>query len=85
MARVDKLVQKIKDNPKNIRFREIQRVLLNAGFKMRQSKRGTSHYVFRHPDLELNVVIVTHGRNDIVPDYQIRDALEALERLEEGN
>ncbi len=49
---------------------------------MRQSRRGTSHYVFYHDTLDRVVVLVTHGRNDILPIYQVRKAMVALDALE---
>jgi predicted RNA binding protein YcfA (HicA-like mRNA interferase family) len=48
---------------------------------MRQQKRGGSHYVFKHPKLEMFVVLVTHGKNDVLPEYQVLKAMRALERL----
>jgi predicted RNA binding protein YcfA (HicA-like mRNA interferase family) len=52
--------------------------LRDAGFEVRQSKRGTSHYVFYHDAIDTVVVLVTHGKNDILPTYQVRKALTAL-------
>ncbi len=51
---------------------------------MRQSRRGTSHYVFYHDALDRVVVLVTHGQNDILPRYQVRKALTALDVLGYG-
>jgi len=66
---------------RNIRFREMADILIKAGFAMRQQKRGGSHDVFKHPKLEMFVVLVTHGKNDVLPEYQVLKAMRALERL----
>lgn len=43
---MDKLLNKIKNNPKNVRFRDLEKLLLNNGYTKRQPKGGSSHYVF---------------------------------------
>jgi len=48
---------------------------------MRRSKRGTSHRVFIHNALDQVVVLVSHGQNDILPKYQVRKALAALDQV----
>lgn len=68
---------------KNVRFQEAQRILKRLGFVERRSKKGTSHRVFSHPRLVTNVTLVSHGRNDILPVYQVNDIIRALEELGE--
>jgi hypothetical protein len=41
-----KLLQKLKNNPKNIRFEEIDNLLVNIGFTRRQPSKGSSHYTY---------------------------------------
>jgi len=84
MTRRQKRLAKIKANPKQVRFNDLVSVLQDAGFEMRQSRRGTSHYVFYHDALDRVVVLVTHGKNDILSDYQVRKALVALDVLGYG-
>ena len=55
--------------------------MLSLGFMVRQQKRGGSHYVFKHPSVATIVVLVTHGKNDILPEYQVQKALRAMEKL----
>lgn len=78
MTKKQKRFAKIQANPKQVRFKDLASVLRDAGFEMRQSKRGTSHYVFYHDTIDTVVVLVTHGKNDILPTYQVRKALTAL-------
>ena len=59
----------------------MQKALLDIGFQMRQQKRGGSHFVFKHPKLDVLVVLVSHGKNDVLPEYQVAKALKAIEKL----
>jgi predicted RNA binding protein YcfA (HicA-like mRNA interferase family) len=83
MTRRQKRLAKIKANPRQVRFNDLASILQDAGFGTRQSKRGTSHYVFYHDTLDRVVVLVTHGKNDILPEYQVRKALTALDIVNE--
>jgi len=40
----EKLLQSIRNNPKSVRFEELDKVLRNTGFERKQSGKGTSHY-----------------------------------------
>ncbi|NJN93515.1 MAG: hypothetical protein HC875_05175 [Anaerolineales bacterium] len=44
MSKQDKLIQKLRQNPRNIRFEEIDTLLCGLGFEKRQ--RGTSHTTY---------------------------------------
>ena len=48
---------------------------------VRQQKRGGSHYVFKHPTLAMFIVLVTNGKNDVLPEYQTMKAIRALQEL----
>jgi len=79
MTRKDKLLQRVKDNPRNASFADVRQLLLDAGCSERQPKSGSSHYIYYHAALEQIVVLVRgHGS---LPEYQVRDALRALHVL----
>ena len=84
MTKLQKRLAKIKANPGQVRFNDMASVLQDAGFEMRQSRRGGSHNVFYHDALDRVVVLVTHGKNDIIPRYQVRKAVTALDILGYG-
>lgn len=44
MSKKDKALDRLRGNPKNVRFEEIDTILLRLGFEKRQ--RGTSHAVY---------------------------------------
>ena len=52
MSKIDKLSQRMKNNPKNVRFEDIASLLNGLGFKIRS--RG-SHYTFRK---DRNIIMV---------------------------
>ena len=81
VTREQKPLSRIRANPKQVRFRQLVRILEDAGFEMRRSRRGTSHHVFIHDALDQVVVLVSHGQNDFLPEYQVRRALAALDKL----
>lgn len=46
MSQLEKLLQRIINNPKTVRFDELDKILTKDGFTRRQSGKGTSHYVY---------------------------------------
>lgn len=79
MARKDKLLLKIQNNPRGARFADVRRLLLDAGFSERQPRGGSSHVIFFHIALE-QIVVLTMARGAL-PEYQVKDALKALTEL----
>lgn len=77
----EKELARVRANPRQVRFRRLARILEQAGFDVRRSKRGTSHFIFAHDALDQVVVLVSHGQNDLLPEYQVKKALLALDRL----
>ena len=49
MSKKDKLIEAIKNNPKNIRFEKLRKILENIGYKANKKSSG-SHYVFTKED-----------------------------------
>jgi predicted RNA binding protein YcfA (HicA-like mRNA interferase family) len=79
----DDLIKGLESRKRGIRFRELKEVLLEWGYDMRQQKRGGSHYVFKHPEADTLIVLVSHGKNDMLPEYQVMKAIRAIEELRE--
>lgn len=46
-----KIVGEILQNPKNVSFDDLRRLLEGLGFESRQPKGGSSHYIFRKSGL----------------------------------
>ncbi len=83
MTKKDKRIQRLFQNPRQIRFAELDAVLEEYGYERRQSGKGSSHYVYSHPDVDILVVVVSHGKNDILPEYQVKKAIKSLRKLME--
>lgn len=46
MSKLEKLLEKIKNNPKQVRFEELDKLLIRSGFERRQPRGGSSHYTY---------------------------------------
>lgn len=83
MARLQKLLKSIRNNPYQVRFEDIDKVMRQSGFEERHSG---SHYVYSHPKITGVVTIVRpHGKGGtqcVAPIY-IKKALTILEDLKE--
>jgi predicted RNA binding protein YcfA (HicA-like mRNA interferase family) len=82
MTKKAKLLERIRNNPKDVKFNEVQQLLEYVGFSERQPKGGSSHYIYYHEMLD-RIVTLTKGTKRL-PEYQVKDALRAMQRLE-GN
>ena len=46
MSRLKKLLEKIKNNPRQVKFMELDKILERFGFSKRQPGGGSSHYIY---------------------------------------
>ena len=76
MSQWEKLLEKIRNNPKSVTFDKIQKVLLKCGFKCRQPSGGSSHYTF-YNDKGKRLTIPKHS--PYVKECYIKLAMEILE------
>ncbi len=79
MTKLDKLYIKIVNNPKDISFEELDKVLKRYGFICRQPSGGSSHYTYIHKHLP---DILTIPRNKPIKAVYVKKALLAIEKLE---
>ncbi|NHZ72266.1 MAG: addiction module toxin, HicA family [Aquificales bacterium] len=75
MSKKEKLLAKLRRNPKNIRPEELEHVLVRLGFKKRQG-RG-SHMVYKRGEYRLTV---PYKKPFLKPIY-IKLALEIIDEL----
>jgi predicted RNA binding protein YcfA (HicA-like mRNA interferase family) len=84
MARKEKLLNRIRNNPKQVRFEDIDKIMRQYGF---EERHDASHYVYSHPQVVGVVTIVRpHGKGGtqfVAPIY-IKRALEAMDEIEES-
>ena len=47
MSKLEKLLQRIKNNPKTVRFEELDKILRREEYECSQPRGGSSHYTYR--------------------------------------
>ena len=67
MAKKSKLLERIRNNPKDAKFSEVRKLLINSGFSERQPKGGSSHYVYYHESLDRIVTLTKSDKQ--LPEY----------------
>ncbi|QFS52919.1 toxin HicA [Nostoc sphaeroides] len=80
MAQIEDLLAQIKNNPKNVRFADLMKVCNHYFGEPRQ--QGTSHCIYKTPwagDPRVNI----QEKNGKAKVYQVRQVLDAIEKLEE--
>ncbi len=79
MGKKDKLIKRLKQNPKDFTFDEMQNVLESLGFEMsNKGKTSGSRIKF----LRNNIAVILHKphpRKELL-EYQIKQILEILEK-----
>lgn len=80
MASVEKILAAMRSNPTNVRFADAKKVCEHYFGKPRQ--RGSSHCVFKMPWLGDPRVNIQEGKGGKAKVYQVRQILQAIERLE---
>lgn len=81
MPNIDKLLEKIKNNPRNVQFSDLAKVCNHYFGSPRQ--RG-SHLIYKTPwsgDPRVNI----QDKNGMAKPYQVRIVLEAIIKIEEMN
>lgn len=77
MSRREKLLAKVRNNPKAVRFEDLDRLLTFYGFERRQPRGGSSHFVyFRRP-----YVFTVAKHKPHIHSRTVKDALAILEEI----
>ena len=79
MSQDEKLLQRIRNNPKTVSFDELDKVLRWYGFECRQPKSGSSHYVYI---LGRHRVAVPYKRPHVKQVY-VKEVLDILDQIDE--
>jgi hypothetical protein len=74
MTKREKRVKKIFQNPKAVPFKELDRVLKDFGFEVRQPKSGSSHYVYTKEDIQMSVPF----KRPFVKEVYIKRVIELI-------
>lgn len=76
MSRREKLLSKIKDNPKDVHFDDLGKLLEWDGWNQKSTRTSSSHYVYKKKGVG-KVTIVKGSDNKVKPEY-VKKALEAM-------
>ncbi len=80
MTKKEKLLQRVKNNPKDTKFSEVQQLLKDAEFRENSQRAEAAITIYYHESLD-RIVTLTKGTKRL-PEYQVKDALRALQILE---
>ena len=75
MTKRVKRVKKLFQNPKAVPFKQLDRVLKDAGFKLRQPGSGSSHYIYTKGEIQLSAPF----KRPFVKEVYVKRVLELLE------
>jgi len=77
ITKKEKLLEGIRNNPKTVRFDEIDKLLIDVGFERRHPDSGSSHYTYY---LEDKILTIPYKKPYIKVIY-IKMAIKLLEEL----
>jgi hypothetical protein len=80
MARCKELLEKIRKNPKNVRFEDLCSLAECYGYRIRK-KEGGSHRIYKKPGAVL--LMNFQDVDGKAKPYQVRELLRAIEEAED--
>lgn len=75
MSKIKKLYQKIRNNPKAVSFKDLDKLLILAGFEVRQARSGSSHHIYK----KNNKCISVPYKRPFVREHYVNKVIELLE------
>lgn len=81
MTKLDKLYAQIVNNPKNVKFENLDKLLKKYGFDCRQPKKGSSHYNYYHHDLP-ELITIPYAKP--IKAIYVKRVIAAIRKLEGG-
>ncbi|WP_018296646.1 hypothetical protein [Corynebacterium lubricantis] len=85
MARIEKILQQLQSSEHNVRYQDLEKVC-DHFFERRPSasskKKGTSHRTYKTPWVGDPRVNIQEGRNGKAKPYQVRQVLQAIEKIQ---
>lgn len=75
MSKLTKLYEKVKNNPKQVRFDELDKLLIYYGFQRKQPRSGSSHYIYTYGSVRVTVPF----KQPHIKSVYVKLAIDALE------
>ncbi|TEB08757.1 hypothetical protein Pmgp_03653 [Pelotomaculum propionicicum] len=82
MTRRDKLYERIVNNPKDVNFEELDKLLKKNGVTRRQPSGGSSHYIYYHPELPPGDKLSIPKAKPIKAIY-VKEAINLINKIQE--
>jgi predicted RNA binding protein YcfA (HicA-like mRNA interferase family) len=79
MTKIDKLLARIRNNPKNVTFDDLRKVLEAYGFELRRSEG--SHRMFKSPLAPDTLLVIPFKRPYVKVKY-VEDALALIDKID---
>lgn len=79
MSKLQKLLNRIRNNPKTVRFEELDKILMHYGFSKRQSRKGSSHFVYKKG----KILVTIPYKQPYIKVVYVEQVIKALEGLVE--
>ena len=76
MTKAEKKNQKIRKNPKNVKFKDLVSWLEDNGFSL--DRVHGSHHVFVHPEIETHINI-QKKKDGTAKTYQVKQAIKIID------
>lgn len=79
MTKREKRIRKMFQNPKSVAFSELNLILQDLGFEVRQPKSGSSHFIYTKEKIQISVPF----KRPYVKEVYIKRVLELIEEVYE--
>jgi len=77
LSKQEKLLQSIRNNPNNLHFDTIRKILLNYGFTETSPRGGSSHYTYHR-----GIYRITVPKDNPVNKLYVRQMIHIIDKLE---
>lgn len=81
MSKWDKLLERICNLSKDLRFDELRKVLESYGYEMNTPRSGSSHYAFR----KKNCIQITIPKHELIKKIYVEMVRQVVESEEEND
>jgi predicted RNA binding protein YcfA (HicA-like mRNA interferase family) len=79
MSKIDKLINSIKNNPTNVKFEDLEKILISYGFEVRQPRGGSSHHTFKK-----DKYIITIPRHKPVNKIYVKQFIKIIDEISDS-
>lgn len=82
MSQIDKLVKAVRNNIKNVKYSDLEKLCNHYFGEPRQL--GTSHKIYKMPWQGDPRVNIQKGKNEEAKPYQVKQVIAAINKIEEA-